>query len=276
MKRNWDLRSYKSNFHCNNCIWTKQFYGPKINFLDLNDTFGLGTKTWPFSASFTQEERVHYSSHPSRASPKRALERTHRQNSCKDREQIDHQPRLALRYSCPSETNTPNISSDHLFTCLLTGALQTETSSTQSFYEKHRNAFIHPVAALPWLPSANKCQEKWPKFTSESPGNTRDVVGDEGKAARVSTTNVRGTSPSVLAPYQSTRRIWHEGMRAFWLTRSEAPVLWVYVFMCLLVALCVGARSGMTRLYSGWMLWRLGSTTNGPWVWGVQIQYWAC
>lgn len=194
----------------------------------------------------------------------------HHQNSCKDREQIDHQLRLALRCSCPSETNTPNISFDHLFTCLLTRVFQTETSSTQSFYEKHQNAFIHQVTVLPWLPSANKCQEKWPKFTTQSLWGTWAMwFTVRGKRPASQQQIVEGMSRSVLALNQSKQWIWHEATRGFWLTRSEAPALWVClcVFMCLLVGLCVGAKK-MAGLYSEWMPCWLVCTTNGAWVRG--------
>ncbi len=177
----------------------------------------------------------------------------HHQNSCKDREQIDHQLRLALRYSCPSETNTPNISFDHLFTCLLTRVFQTETSSTQSFYEKHQNAFIHQVTVLPWLPSANKCQEKWPKFTTASLWGTWAMwFTVRGKRPVSQQQIVQGMSRSVLALNQSKQWICHEATRGFWLTRSEAPVLWVYVHVCVCACVylwvCVLVQCKMTWL----------------------------
>lgn len=189
----------------------------------------------------------------------------HHQNSCKDREQIDHQLRLALRYSCPSETNTPNISFDHLFTCLLTRVFQTETSSTQSFYEKHQNAFIHQVTVLPWLPSANKCQEKWPKFTTQSLWGTWAMWFTVRGKRPVSQQQIvqvwvavcwhwiRANSGSDMRP--------REGSDSLGLRHLLCGCVCVCSCVCLWV--CVLVQRKMTWLYSERMPWWLVCSTNG-------------
>lgn len=97
-------------------------------------------------------------------------------------------------------------------------------------------------------------KKKLPKFTTASLWGTWAMWFTVRGNRPVSQQQiVQGMSRSVLALNQSKQWICHEATRGFWLTRSEAPVLWVYVrvcvSMCLLVGLCVGAMQNDLTLF---------------------------